>query len=257
MPPAASRAAVQFPRPRSVDESGSVYFNAILYGRPGCGKTTAAATSPTPILFLDCDQGLLCLRGLPDELAQKLGLNPKETYFEPIRSMEDMLFQIQRVHRECAASPGYWATVVVDNLTELQRVLMTDLLSLSERSIPAIQDWGVILIRMQKIVRLVRNLPCHTIFIAHEHEDDRGIGPALSGRIEAELPGYVDLMARYTLVEKEEDDGRGGKTTKVIRRLRCRELVSQRIKAKSRSHRINDWEAPNIAQLIQKCQTPG
>ncbi len=136
-------------------------------------------------------------------------------------------------------------------------MILNDLLSASDRSIPTIQDWGVILLRVQKIVRLIRNLPCHSVFIAHEREDDFGIGPALSGRIASELPGYVDLMARLTLVEREEDDGKGGKTTKVIRRLRCRELISQKVTAKARSHRISDWEAPNLSNLIQKCSSNG
>lgn len=255
MATAPPKAAPRFARPKRVDEVTGSYFNCILYGRPGAGKTTCAATAPAPILFLDCDQGLLALRGVPPEMAEKIGLCPEETYFEPIRSMADMLAQIERVHRECSASPGWWRTVVVDNLTELQRVLMTDLLSVSERSIPAIQDWGVILLRMQKLVRLVRNLPVHTVFIAHEREDEHGIGPALSGRIAEELPGYVDLMARYTMIEKEVEDGKGGKTTQITRRLRCRELISHRITAKARSHRINDWESPNLAKLIQKCHT--
>ncbi len=256
MATAPPKAVQRFPRPKTVDEVTANYFNCILYGRPGAGKTTCAATAPPPLLFLDCDSGLLCLKGIPDEMAQKIGLNPKETFFEPIRSMDDMLQQIQRVARENAASPGYWNTVVVDNLTELQRVLLQDLLSTSERSIPTIQDWGVILLRMQKLVRLVRNLPCHTIFIAHEREDEHGIGPALSGRIEIELPGYVDLMARLTLVEREEDDAKGGKVVRTIRRLRCREAISQKVKAKSRSFRIGEWESPNLTGLIQKCHNP-
>jgi len=256
MAAAPPKAVQRFARPKTVDEAVSNYFNCIIYGRPGSGKTTAAATAPPPILFLDCDQGLLCLKGIPDEMAQKIGLNPKETYFEPIRSMDDMLQQIQRVARENAASPGFWNTVVVDNLTELQRVLLTDMLSASERSIPTIQDWGVILLRVQKIVRLIRNLPCHTIFLAHEREDEHGIGPALSGRIEEELPGYVDLMARLTVIEREEDDAKGGKTIRTIRRLRCRESVSQKVKAKSRSFRIGEWEKPNLTTIIKKCHNP-
>lgn len=253
MTTAAPKAGPRFARPRTVDEAGSNYFNCILYGRSGAGKTTAAATAPPPILILDCDQGLLALRGIPEEMAQKIGLCPAETYFEPIRGMADMLEQIQRVAKENAACPGWWNTIVVDNLTELQRVLMTDLLASSERTIPTFQDWGVILLRMQKLVRLVRNLPCHSIFIAHEREDEHGIGPALSGRIAEELPGYVDLLARLMLIEKEEDDGKGGKSVRPIRRLRCRELISQKVTAKSRSYRIGEWESPNLTRLIEKC----
>lgn len=231
-------------------------FNAIIYGSPGAGKTTLAATAPGPILFLDCDQGLSSLRNLTPEFIAQVGLTPtKDLYSEPITDLASMMRQINRIREDCQREAGFWRTVVLDNLTELQRVLMTDILKKNERIVPQLQDHGVILIQMQGIVRALRNLPVNTIFIAHERTHEGGIEPALSGRIAEELPGYVDLMARLTLIETEVE-GPKGKVIKTIRKLRCRQQLGLNpVRAKCRSNALDDWEVPHLGQLIDKTQS--
>jgi hypothetical protein len=256
MAAAASRQpAGRFPRPRRVSDVSQFRFNAIIYGPPGAGKTTCAATAPGPILFADCDQGLLALQNPDPNLIKDLGINLDELYFEPIKSFADMVNLIGKVGGECRADPNWWGTVVVDNLTELQRVLMNDILAQADRVIPQLQDWNLILMQMQAIVRNLRNLPIHTVFLAHERQTDNGVGPALSGRIEEELPGYVDTMARYTILEKPDPANKD--VVKVIRKLRLRaQLGAVPVKAKCRSSRLSDWEDPHISKLIQKCLKP-
>jgi hypothetical protein len=244
----------RFQRPRRVSDVSQSYFNCILYGHAGSGKTTCAATAPGPVLFADCDQGLLALQNPDPDLAKQLGIKLDDLYFEPITSFDDMVGLISRISSELKAQPGWWGTVVLDNLTELQRVLLTDLLRQAERVVPQLQDWNVILLRMQAIVRSLRNLPVNTIFIAHERQTDQGIGPSLSGRIEEELPGYVDLMARYTILEKPDPNNKD--VTKTIRKLRCRaQLGAVPVKAKCRSSRLGDWEEPNISRIIEKLRS--
>src|SRR3990167_4504362 len=44
------------------------YGSALLIGPPGAGKTTAAATAPTPVLFLDVDNKLHKMQNVKDKL---------------------------------------------------------------------------------------------------------------------------------------------------------------------------------------------
>lgn len=242
----------RFKRPALVSEVERNSFNAIIYGAPGTGKTTLSATAPSPVLILDCDQGLLALQDPHPDLVKQLGLKLDQLYTEPIRSLSDITAQIKRIRDECATQPGWWGTVVLDNLTELQRILLADLLHRSDRSVAQRQDWGVILTQVQTIVRMIRNLPCNSVFLCHEKQDDLGIGPALSGQINIELAGYVDVLCRLVAIEKEVETPQG-KTTKVIRRLRCRaQQGAVPVRAKSRSSWLSDWEEPNLSRLIAK-----
>jgi AAA domain len=254
----AVKPAARFARPKKVvDSKTTSYFNCILYGPPGCGKTTCAATAPAPVLFLDCDEGLETLRSMDAETARKIGIKDlNEIYFETIRSLKDILVQINRVKEECAASPGHWATVCLDNLTELQRILMNDILRSQERVLPQQQDWGVILQRVQTIVREVRNLPCHSVFIAHERQTENGITLALSGSIETEIHGFVDLVARYTLVEKEIPGPDGKPSLRQVRKLRCQPLLGVNpVRAKTRGWKLDEWEEPHLGHIIDKLRT--
>ncbi len=240
-------------RPSRICDRKISFFNAIIYGAPGAGKTTCAATAPGPVLFLDADQGLLSIQNVTAEFAAQVGIaDPKELYFEPITDLAGILRQIGQLREALASEANFFRTVVVDNLTELQRVLMTDILKKTERMVPQLQDHGLILIQMQGIVRALRNLPVNTVFIAHEKQNESGIGPCLSGRIAEELPGYVDLLARLTLIETEADSPKG-KTVKTIRKLRCRQQLGLNpVTAKCRSNALSDWEDPNLTALIQK-----
>lgn len=243
-------------RGRRVLDVERTHLNMMVYGEPGVGKTLFAATGPGPVLFLDVDDGLLTLRDLDPKVAEALGVDPTQWYFESIRSLADIREQIKRLATEFARDPNFFGTVVLDNLTELQRVLMSDLLGQSDppRQVPEIRDWGIILSMMQGVVRNVKKLPCVTVFIAHETgAKENRFAPALAGRIQEELPGYVDIVARYVLIEKEVRNKENEIVKKVTRKLRMRPQVgTPSALAKCRSGSFGDWEDPHLGAMIAK-----
>ena len=263
--PAAAPKVSRLPRPPRISETKQHYVNIMVYGRPGVGKTLFGATGPTPVFYLDCDDGLLSVENPLPELVKELALRPDELYSRPVRSFDQMTGIIRQLGQELRTEPGFWGTVVLDNLSELQRILMSELLNRFDPPLqaPRVQDWGVILSQMQGFVRAIKALPCHTVFIAHESAKEVAgpipntkimeIAPALSGQIQNELPGYVDIVARYVLVEREKRQANGSIETETVRRLRCRPQVgSVSVVAKNRGGRLSDWEIPHFSQMINK-----
>lgn len=255
----------RLPRPPRLSETRQHYVNIMVYGRPGVGKTMFGATGPTPVFFIDCDDGSLSVENPMPELIKELDLKPQELYGRSVRSFEQMMNVIRQLGQELRTEPGFWGTVVLDNLTELQRILMSELLNRSDppRQVADIRDWGIILTQMQGFVRAIKALPCHTIFIAHESAKEVAgpvpnskvleVAPALSGQIQNELPGYVDIVARYLLVEREKRQADGTIQVETVRRMRCRPQVgSVNVIAKDRSGRLADWEIPHFSRMIEK-----
>jgi hypothetical protein len=253
---AAQRQPSRLARPQRIRDAKQFYINVMVYGDPGVGKTMFGATGPAPVLFLDLDDGTTCLANPDPRVVSSLSLDLNEMYEKKIRSLEELQKAITQVALELRQEPGFWGTIVVDNLTELQRVLMDDILKGQARAggTPEHRDWGVLLRQIQTVVRAIKSLPVHTVFIAHEENKEARISPALSGRIQEELPGYVDIVARYVLTDIEKRDPATGASKMVtVRKLRCKPQAGPpRVMAKDRWSRLDEWEEPHFGRMIAK-----
>jgi hypothetical protein len=242
-------------RPKHISDSSAGFFNALIYGKSGVGKTSLAATCPGPVLVIDCENGIASLRNPDPALVKQYSLeldangNFKDLYYETVRTMDEMSALIARIESELASSPGFWGTIFLDSLTELQRICIMERLKSTKQILMEIQDWGVVLLKMEAVVRTLRGLNANTIFLAQEYQDEKGaLRPELSGRISRQLIRHVDVLCRYTLFQKQEE----GKGVEEIRKLRTREQFSPPVECKSRFHTLKDWEDPDIKNLIAK-----
>ena len=213
----------------------------LVYGKPGVGKTVFGASGPRPTLFLDVDYGTLSISDLTDGV-----------YRLELRSWTDFKDILLFLRSAFNNNPAAYRTIVVDNITELQRVLMQSITE--NKSIPTIQDWGTVLNQMQYFVRKIRELPCNTVFVAHEGMKENQAVPALSGQIAQELPGYFDIVARYTLVTRKITNPDQTITEEDLRYLRCH--PTETAVAKDRSGKLDAAEPPNLTKLITKATTP-
>ena len=254
------------PRPARIIDTQYKTFNALVYGLPGVGKTLMGATGPGPVLYVDIDQGLRSISNLDAKLATDLGINLPELYAEQARGLVSIMALFRRLETEFAQDAARYGTIVVDNLTELQRCLMREHLTRVQQqegkpvTAARLQDHGVILGQMQNIVTAFKSLPTNVLFICHEAIRDNYIGPALTGSMREELPGYVDAVLRYTLISQDNvDQNTGEKTTRVIRFLRTRPMPPSGeepgIIAKHRGDRLAEREYPHLAKLIEKINT--
>lgn len=224
------------------------WINALFYGDPGAGKTYLGGTaqdhpSTGPVLVLDVEGGTATLRHRPD--------------IDVIRvtSFQGLVDKWAELQKEKGKFP--WKTVMVDSLTELQKLDMNDIMyKVLQRDpdrdpdVPSQREWGKSINHIREIVRRFRDLPCNTIFTAlAQTKQDSGSGsvavtPALPGKLANEVPGFLDIVGYlYTDVERDA----------VVRRLLVQ--PTRKYRAKDRLGAlgtvIEDPTIPQIWQLIE------
>lgn len=236
------------------------HLNLLIYGVSGIGKTVCGATGPPPVLYIDLDDGLASIRSIRPELAQELGIDTKQIYTQRVRNYAELKKVLHKLHA-LRASPVFPKTVVFDNLSVAQAICMQERVAGDESQsidrLPERQDWGILLQRMRAIVRFIRDLPCTSCFIALEQDKEGYVGPHLQGAMFKELPAMLDICARYSLMVKSADDGKGGQIEKEIRYLQCHPSASVpgrslAVIAKNRGGRLDKIERPHLQHLIDK-----
>lgn len=184
-------------------------LNMLIYGEPGSGKTVFAGSadkvpSMSPVLIIDVEGGTFSLRDFhPDVEVVR------------VKSMDD----IQRVYAALADSdnPSKYRTVVLDSLTEIQKIIMQSIMRKvveddpeRDPEVPSIREWGKSGEQVRRVVRAFRDLEINTIFTALVDSDkDNKTGkttnyPSLPGKAKREIPGFVDIVAYLYTVEVDE-----------------------------------------------------
>ena len=226
------------------------YLNILIYGDPGAGKTWLSATAQdheatAPILFVDVEGGTTTIRHRPDvDVVQA-------------RTMS----VIEDVHNQLRKNPDYYKTVVIDSLTELQKLDMRSVMKeqydkrpdTTDIYVPSQREWGKSGERIRMIVRAYRDLPCNTIVtsLLHTEKDDKTgvvrIFPSLPGKLRSEIPGFFDIvgMLRVTTLTEENE----------IKFQRILQVAgTERVTAKDRTSSLdgllNDPTIPMIWDLI-------
>ena len=187
------------------------YLKILVYGEPGAGKTHFIGTAmdhpmTRPLLVIDANGGMLTLRKRHD-------VDIKEA-----KTLEEAAEYHQMLLNE---NKGYYKTVAIDGVTELQKLDMNDIMYKLTRApgaprpdldpdIPGIPQWGKTGEHMRKIVRWYRDLPMNVIMTAHVlREQDESMAvklyPSLPGKMKTELSGFMDIVAYlHTTVKGEE-----------------------------------------------------
>ena len=202
------------------------YLNLLIYGDPGSGKTYLCGTAQdhkktAPILFFDVEGGTTTLRHRSDISVVRV-----KSYADLWNPLSE-LSQLDKIP---------FNTIIVDSLTELQKVDMAGLMRQvksrdadRDEDVPSLREWGKSGNRIRAVVRRLRDLPCNTIMTALAKTDRDTDGtvstkPDLPGKLAADVPGFIDVVGYlYTDIEEKE----------VIRKLLCQ--PTRRYMAKDRT----------------------
>jgi len=184
------------------------FANVLIYGEPGVGKTTFAATAPRPILWLEAEGGTNSISDTEDiDIVRMSGL---DSYREVLGFLH--------------ANPDKYKTVVIDSLSEVQAAVLTDIMRgvrlddpTRDEFAPQFSEWGKLTGVMRQIVRAYRDLPANVIFTALTREDTDAVTartkvrPRLSPALAEEVPAFVDAcLYLYASTPKKGEAGAEG-----------------------------------------------
>ena len=174
-------------------------LNMVLFGVPGTGKTTLAATAQDSeyganVLFIDVEGGT---RSIADRVD-----------VDVVRP--DTVGDVKNVYDWLVSEPNHgYKTIVIDTLSELQRVGMKEILATSKTpDQPGWPEWGKSTEQMMRMVRAFRNLSqtkgWNVIFTAHATEQKDAvtgsilIRPNLTPKATEMVCGAVDVIGYLT-----------------------------------------------------------
>lgn len=180
-----------------------------LYGEPGTGKSPASATTTAPRLIIDTENGHRFVRG------RKVTWNPQTHAPPPVDDSWDTCIVQCRDWATFEATMAVlhsgdhpFVSVTVDSLSELQK-RCRDLIFESGRAQGAGEvdemnerRWGVLLQKMEKAVRELRDLTMHpvrplgcVVIVCLSDELNGKKVPLIQGGLRKTVPGFVDVMA--------------------------------------------------------------
>jgi len=187
------------------------YINMLVYGIPGSGKTVLAGSANavaamSPVLVVDVEGGTFSLRATYPDV-------------DVVRILK--WADLQKVYNELYRGDSGYKTIVLDSLTEIQRLSMVTIMSdvvkednSRDPEVPSVREWGKNGEQLRRMVRAFRDLPMNVIFTALDLEDkDQKTGkvkhrPSLSGKMSQEVPGYMDIccyLHTFVVPHKDQD----------------------------------------------------
>ena len=232
----------------------------LVHGEGGVGKSWLGQTTPSPRLVLDAEGGSRSPKRMrPDGTVERQRVVLWNPTTEP-PPQDDGTWDTCRVsvldfntvlkaYEWLNAGSHQFKSVVLDSLTEIQKRCKD---AISGVDTPSERDWGLLLIRMEHLIRQIRDLVSHptnpldaVLVLALSVEKNGKRRPAVQGALGVSLPGYVDVEG-YMYVQVTE----GGEE---VRQL----LISPRegYEAKDRTHTLSvEYGAaiasPDVEQML-------
>lgn len=182
------------------------FLNMLIYGDSGIGKTVLCGSASvveamSPVLFLDVEGGVEPLRTMyPDVDVVR------------IKKVKDLVSAYQGL-----AGKHPYKTVVIDSLTELQKLYMGEIMvnvvkedSDRDPDVPGMYEWNKNTEQVRKLVRAYRDLPVNTIFtaLAEQRKIDNltKTVPSFSNKLIGEIPAIVDLVLYFYTKMKGQNE---------------------------------------------------
>lgn len=209
--------------------SDDATLSMLIHAPSKTGKSTLSSTAPAPVLVLDAEGGWRFI----NEVGYRSGVPLRKIYWDPMTQSPpecDGTWEVcivsvrnwailQQVYQWLSSTPHCFKSLVLDSITEAQRRCKENINGSGQMQI---QDWGRLLMEMDKLIRGFRDLillPNNirvAVFLAETREDKGKHRPYMQGQIATSLPYWMDVVG-YLFVDAINDEH--GQPTVKIRRL--------------------------------------
>ncbi|ERN52799.1 AAA family ATPase [Alkalihalophilus marmarensis] len=174
----------------------------LIYGPPGMGKTSSIKSFPGKTLVLDVDRTTKVLKG--EENIDIVYVSNTDTWDE----WQKIIMELEEKYR------GKYNNIVVDNISELERCLLSDLGSKGKnKGVPSQGDYQYMQFRIVNSLRYLKNLGANLIWTAWEtddlftdssgHQYNRSY-PQINKKIMNNVLGLCDVVGRILIKEDGE-----------------------------------------------------
>jgi len=192
-------------------------YNVLVYGKHGTGKTEFAATWPKPILFFDCDDGIVTIlaskRISPADKAQ-IHIIPIQDRSPDKHVRYPMGYLTVKGGLTLIADTGMYdnvkpKTVVIDSTTTLSDFTLSHVLHENNHTgqQPTLPDWGKQIRYLMDVINLGVGLGTNFICVAHEqYQKDELSGrvwclPLVTGKYANRVGGSFDELYHTKVTE--------------------------------------------------------
>ena len=169
----------------------------LIYSAPGMGKTSTIKYFKGKTLVLDVDRTTRVLKGY--ENIDIVYVDNKNTW----SAWESILIDLQDNYK------GIYENIVVDNISELERCLLSDLGSKGKnKGVPSQADYQYLQFRIVNSLRYMKNLGANLIWTAWETDDlytdssgqqyNRSY-PQINKKIMNNVLGLCDVVGRLAI----------------------------------------------------------
>jgi len=215
---------------RSTEHIAADGVKMLVYGAAGAGKTSLIPTLPSPVV-LSAEGGLLSIAGA-------------NIPFVDVQDMDTLRDAYAWLKDSAEAKP--YKSVCLDSISEVAEVVLAAELRKNKDGRAA---YGEMNSTMAELIRAFRDLPGRHVYMSaklEKSQDETGrmlYNPSMPGKsLTQQLPYFFDFVFPLR-VERDAE----GKTQRALMTDSDGLWL-----AKSRSHQLDAWEAPDLGAIINK-----